>query len=89
MNKNKIIEDISARQNDLWSQVEALYSEAIRKNYNARQSFDLKTIPSISELPVDCWIEISRLVGLLTEWESFKEKVKAHKRVSEKTESEE
>ena len=89
MNKNKIIEDISARQNDLWAQVETLYSEAIKKNYSARQSFDLKAIPSVAELPVNCWVEISRLVGLLTELESFKEKIKAHKRVSGKPESEE
>lgn len=88
MNKVKLIADITKRQQSYWEKVDALYASALKKNYHARQCFDLKEPPVQSELPTDDWLEISRLIDTVRELEQFKAFVKAQKRGAKEEASE-
>jgi len=80
MNKIKLIADISKRQQSYWDQVNALYNEALEKNYKARKDFDMKVVPYQSSLPAEDWLEISRLIESIKSLEDLKDFVKAQKR---------
>ena len=86
MNKNKVIEELSARQGQCWRNIELLYAEAVKKMYALRQCFDLKHTVSNSDIPAMEWSRIQQECAIIDELESLKRDIKAHKRESKRAE---